>query len=328
MVEPEGADDLYLHLDLPREFLLAKSAPQATNSGVVIRSSDVTRSEEPARSAFVTEVSSPVSRAGVRVGSSWKPNRSGIVALGGGTVMVIVALGIAGIRLIDGWSATDTAVLTYSKSSAVAQLASAREAEVVGDEPAFGVSGSIAGSNSATGDATASLELPAPSITTAPSTDPTQAGAPLSEIPSHIMRVTDAAHLLTPVVRGEIETALAAHEHTTTNQIAILTVRTTQPESIDEYSLRVANTWKLGQGSKTNSVLVVVVQQDRRVRISAGPRLELTLSEGLADKIISDAMAEPVRQGNYDKAVREGVAALTAVLETTSVGANLNPTPK
>ena len=95
----------------------------------------------------------------------------------------------------------------------------------------------------------------------------------------------------------------------------MLTVPTIGGESIEEYATRVFEHWKLGQKGKDNGVLVVVVPNDRKMRIEVGYGLEGTLTDvvGQPDHPQRDDAA--VQGGNYDGGVSDGVDAIVAQLE-------------
>ena len=76
--------------------------------------------------------------------------------------------------------------------------------------------------------------------------------------------------------------------------------------------------WKLGQKGKDNGVLVVVVPQDRKMRIEVGYGLEGTLTDAAASRIIRNVMTPAFKEGDYDKGVTEGVDAIVAQLEGRS----------
>jgi uncharacterized protein len=136
-----------------------------------------------------------------------------------------------------------------------------------------------------------------------------------ADVPYLTGRVVDNAQILTPATRARLTAALKAHEEATGNQIAVLTVATIQPESIEDYAVTVFQSWKLGQKGKDTGVLVVVVPQDRKVRIEVGYGLEPTLTDGAAGQIIRALMTPAFKNGDYDKGVEDGVAAIVAKLE-------------
>jgi len=81
----------------------------------------------------------------------------------------------------------------------------------------------------------------------------------------------------------------------------------------------VFNNWKLGQQGQNNGVLVVVVPQDRRMRIEVGYGLEPILTDAMAGAIIRDIMTPAFKRADYDAGVQDGVAAIIARLEGKSV---------
>ena len=83
--------------------------------------------------------------------------------------------------------------------------------------------------------------------------------ASAAEVPFLTGRVTDNAGVLSEGTRGALSALLKAHEDSTGDQIAVLTIPTLDGEGIEEYALRVFAAWKLGQKGKDNGILVVVV---------------------------------------------------------------------
>jgi uncharacterized protein len=138
-------------------------------------------------------------------------------------------------------------------------------------------------------------------------------------VPSLTGRVVDDANIISPVARERLTAALKAHEDATTDQIAVLTVPTIQPDSIEDYAVKVFEAWKLGKAGKDNGVLVVVVPRDHKVRIEVGYGLEPVLPDGAAGEIIRTAMTPWFKAGNYDRGVEEGVAAIIGRLEGKTV---------
>lgn len=88
-----------------------------------------------------------------------------------------------------------------------------------------------------------------------------------AEVPYLTGRVVDNAEILSADTRQNLTDTLRRHEQKTGNQVVVLSVPTIQGESVEEYAVRVFEQWKLGQKGKDNGVLVVIVPQDRRMRI-------------------------------------------------------------
>jgi uncharacterized protein len=128
-------------------------------------------------------------------------------------------------------------------------------------------------------------------------------------------RVVDEAHILSAETRSRLTVALRALEQRTTDQIAVLTVPTIGDMSVEEYSTHVFEAWKLGTKSQDNGVLVVIVPQDRKMRIEVGYGLEGTLTDAASSRIVRNLMTPQFKAGNYDKGVEDGVMAVIAQLE-------------
>ena len=139
------------------------------------------------------------------------------------------------------------------------------------------------------------------------------------DVPYLTGRVVDGADIITPAARERLTAAIKAHEDATTNQIAVLTVPTIQPDSIEDYAVKVFEAWKLGQKGKDNGVLLVVVPRDHKMRIEVGYGLEPVLTDGAAGEIIRTVMTPWFKAGNYDRGIEDGVAAIIARLEGKTV---------
>ena len=136
-----------------------------------------------------------------------------------------------------------------------------------------------------------------------------------ADVPYLTGRVVDNAEIMKADTRQRLADLLQAHERETTNQVVVLTVATLHGESVEDYAVRVFEQWKLGQKGQDNGVLVVVVPQDRRMRIEAGYGLEGTLTDATAGRIIRDVMTPRFRQGDYDGGIFQGTSAILARLE-------------
>ena len=107
------------------------------------------------------------------------------------------------------------------------------------------------------------------------------------DIPALSGRVVDQAGVLSPAAKRELETALAAHENNTTNQLVIVTTRSLGGKAIEEYSLELGRRWGIGQKGKDNGALLVVAPNDKQVRIEVGYGLEGVLTDALCGIIIN-----------------------------------------
>ena len=141
------------------------------------------------------------------------------------------------------------------------------------------------------------------------------ASATAVDVPYLSGRVVDDAEILSPAAREGLTATSKAHEDKTTNQVVVLTVPTFGGESVEEYANRVFSSWKLGQKGKDNGVLVLVVPNDRKMRIEVGYGLEGALPDVEASRIIRNRMAPKFKAGDFDGGVTDGVDAIVAQLE-------------
>jgi uncharacterized protein len=156
---------------------------------------------------------------------------------------------------------------------------------------------------------------------------PMAVGAQRAEVPYLTGYVVDSAEIMKADTRRQLAERLRTHEQKSTNQVAVLTVPTIHGESVEDYAVRVFEEWKLGRKGKDNGVLVVVVPQDRRMRIEVGYGLEGTFTDATAGRIIRDVMTPRFRQGDYDGGISQGVGAILAHLEGRPAAAGAETRP-
>ena len=137
----------------------------------------------------------------------------------------------------------------------------------------------------------------------------------LLPVPALTARVTDLAGALAPDEREALEQTLAALEQRKGSQIAVLIVPTTGAETIEQYSLRVAEAWRLGRKGVDDGALLVIARDDRRLRIEVGYGLEGAVPDIAAKRIVSDIIAPRLRGGDFHDGVRAGVDALVGLVE-------------
>jgi uncharacterized protein len=127
-------------------------------------------------------------------------------------------------------------------------------------------------------------------------------------------RVVDEATLLSPEARTALEAKLAALEKDTKAQVAVLTVASLDGEPIEDFSHRVAETWKLGDAKRDDGVLFLVARDDRKMRIEVGYGLEPTLTDIRTRRIQDDLVRPAFRSGDYAGGIDKGVDAIGAEL--------------
>jgi uncharacterized protein len=112
-------------------------------------------------------------------------------------------------------------------------------------------------------------------------------------------RVTDLTGTLKPEQIASLEQMLQSFEARKGSQIAVLMLPTTAPETIEQYSLRVAEQWKVGRKKVDDGVVLVVAKNDRTVRIEVGYGLEGALNDATANRIIREVIVPRFREGDF-----------------------------
>ncbi len=162
-------------------------------------------------------------------------------------------------------------------------------------------------------------------------------------LPALAARVTDLTNTLDATQRGRLEAQLAGIERTGKAQVAVLLLPTTQPETIEQFGIRLAEAWKIGNKGADNGLIIIVAKNDRKMRIEVGYGLEGSIPDAIAKRIIAERMAPAFKQGDFfgglhaaieglDQAMGGAPAAPMAVAEAqpaprnTSVGGQDIPT--
>jgi uncharacterized protein len=137
------------------------------------------------------------------------------------------------------------------------------------------------------------------------------------DIPPLTGRVVDVAQALPASEAALIAEALRAHEERSGNQVAVLILPSLEGESLEDYSHRVATTWKLGQKGVDNGVLLLIALKERKLRIEVGYGLEGVLTDLRAAHIIRNEIVPRFRTGDLPGGVRAGVDAILQTIEGT-----------
>jgi len=148
-------------------------------------------------------------------------------------------------------------------------------------------------------------------------------------VPALSARVTDLTGTLDAAQRQRLDAQLADIERRKGTQVAILIVPSTQPETIEEFGIRVADAWKLGRGRERaqrdtgnsramaidDGLLLLVAKNDRRVRIEVGYGLEGAIPDAVAKRIIGEAITPRFRTGDFAGGLEAAVADVSRRLE-------------
>jgi len=139
--------------------------------------------------------------------------------------------------------------------------------------------------------------------------------AKLQDIPELRHHVTDNANLLTAQQRAHIEQILSSLKQTEGSEVAVLIVPTTQPESIEDYSMRVVEKWKLGRKKIDDGVLLLIAKNDRKIRIEVGYGLEGAITDLSAGRIINEYITPEFRRGNFYQGILAGIEQIANLIK-------------
>jgi uncharacterized protein len=138
--------------------------------------------------------------------------------------------------------------------------------------------------------------------------------AALLEVPFLSGRVQDQAGLLGDAFETSLEKELEQLENETGAQVAVLTIPSLEGDPIEDFSLRVVDTWELGRQGVDDGVLIVIARDERRMRIEVGYGLEGALTDAQAGRIIDGLMAPRFREGDFEGGVGAAVGAVAAAV--------------
>lgn len=142
------------------------------------------------------------------------------------------------------------------------------------------------------------------------------------EIPQLTRRVQDQAGLLSPAAASRLESQLAAYEKETGHQFALLTVQSLDGGALEDFSIRVAEKWKLGDAKRDDGLLLLIAAQERQMRIEVGYGLEGAIPDALAARVIRHELTPAFRAGQFEQGIESafGVLMKAASGEAVKVG--------
>jgi uncharacterized protein len=127
--------------------------------------------------------------------------------------------------------------------------------------------------------------------------------------------VTDLTGTLTPEQQSALESRLRQFSERKGSQLAVLIVPTTAPETIEAYSLRVVEQWKVGRKKVDDGALLLVAKDDRALRIEVGYGLEGALPDAIAKRIISEVIAPRFKDGDYFGGIDAGTDRIMRIID-------------
>jgi uncharacterized protein len=143
----------------------------------------------------------------------------------------------------------------------------------------------------------------------------TQAALADVAVPPLTGRIVDLTGTLSSADIATQSQRLAELEKRKGSQIAVLMVPTTQPETMEEYSIRVAEAWKIGRKKGDDGALLVIAKNDHKVRIEVGDGLEGALTDITSRRIIDEAITPRFRTGDFAGGIAAGLTRMIGVID-------------
>src|SRR6202163_4181471 len=139
-----------------------------------------------------------------------------------------------------------------------------------------------------------------------------------ADFPALTGRIVDQANVAAAATRNAIEPKLADLEAKSGIQLVVATVASLEGQEIEPYANELFRSWKLGEKTKNNGVLLLVAPNERRGRIEVGYGLEGTLTDALSKVIIPNAIAPRFKAGDFGDGIARGVDDIITALTTDS----------
>ena len=127
-------------------------------------------------------------------------------------------------------------------------------------------------------------------------------------------RVVDQTGTLSGSDISSLTQTLKDFEARKGSQIAVLIVPTTAPEAIEQYSIRVAEAWKIGRKKIDDGAILLVAKDDRKLRIEVGYGLEGALTDVTSRRIIDEIITPKFRSGDFAGGISDGIDRIIGVV--------------
>lgn len=136
-------------------------------------------------------------------------------------------------------------------------------------------------------------------------------------IPKPAGYVNDFAKMMTSGERSALEAKLRGYKEGTGNEITVVTIESLGGQTIEQYSIELAEKWGVGKKGQDNGVVLLVSKEDRKLRIEVGYGLEGVLTDAASKIIIEREIVPRFKQEKFADGINSGVDAIIAVIGGT-----------
>jgi len=126
--------------------------------------------------------------------------------------------------------------------------------------------------------------------------------------------VVDQSGIIDSATRSRLEGWILELKQKTTAEVAVVSVDSTEPLTIEEYAVNLFQRFGIGQKGKDNGVLLLVAYKDRRMRIEVGYGLEGAITDAYSSRIINAIMAPEFKAGRFSEGIEKGTAAIVSLI--------------
>jgi uncharacterized protein len=135
------------------------------------------------------------------------------------------------------------------------------------------------------------------------------------DVPPLKGRVNDYAGMMSPATARLLEATLQRFEEAESTQIVVLTIPTLAGDVLEDFSIRVAEQWKIGRKGRDNGAILVVAKAERKLRIEVGYGLEGRLTDAVSGRIIRTVIVPEFKAGRFEQGIINGVNAMIQVVQ-------------
>jgi len=133
--------------------------------------------------------------------------------------------------------------------------------------------------------------------------------------PTFIPPIIDSTNTLTPNQKDQLYQNLKKYSDSTSTEILVMIVPTTQGETVARYATDLGQKWQIGQKEKDNGIVFLIAKEDRQMTIQTGYGIEPLLTDALSRRIIEEVVKPEFKQGNYYEGIDQGTQAIYQVLK-------------
>jgi uncharacterized protein len=144
-------------------------------------------------------------------------------------------------------------------------------------------------------------------------------GETAASFPTLTGRIVDNANILSTSIKSIMDSKLKSFEGDAKGpQLVLVTVKSLEGRSIEEYTLDLGRYWKIGHKEKNNGIILLIAPNERKVRIEVGYGLEHILTDASADQIIKNILIPELKKNNWDAAAQAGIEAIIKKIDSLS----------